>query len=367
MAGMNLRRRTRIALAGAGALVASMSVGCQGGGTQFASPFSPYRDSQVAPVHAPASPAFAQVQAGQNLPVGGQMMAQRNGMPAMPGQPIAPPQPMMVQQPIVGSGGMVYPIGYNPAMQSQMPAQQQHLANGMPVHPMMPQMQGQMPGQMLPQYQSQIQPQMPGQLQVVQGQPLQMNNAPPLPAGSSGQVQVSVIQGPNGPQYVYTEIVNSPNAPLGNGIPTSNNVAPYPTPAPASGSANGSPGAAPTFEAPLPNLVPAPAMPSSNGTQSTLSTPMTFVPAESNGVRPPETLPPAVSLAPAGHTGASLPGIPSANSAGPGGQIGSFPISPVKHTNPPVPTAPRLPTPNPANTSSDDDITSAPIFLPTAK
>ncbi len=72
---------------GAGALAAGLLSGCQGMGTQLVGPAG----GRAEPVHgtgmAPASPAFAQVAAGQALPANA------------------------ARAPINGSGGIVYPVG----------------------------------------------------------------------------------------------------------------------------------------------------------------------------------------------------------------------------------------------------------------
>jgi hypothetical protein len=317
------RRPMRLMFAGA---VAVFGAGCQAGSTQFASPFG-YRDTMT-PSTVPASPAFAQVAAGQHLPVGA--MAQRPGM--MQGYQ---PQGMIAGgPPIVGSGGMVYPVGYLPSTsQPQMPMMAGH--QPMMNHAMQP-MQQPMMQQTMQQptmQQGQMHPQMMGSM------PVHPHMAGMLPVQSQSpapsQPQVTVVQGPNGPQYVYTEVVSSPTAPHGAGLPT----------APA--------GNTTTFEVPLPNTIPAPALPAS----ATVPSP-SFAPSESTSVRPPEMLPPLDPIGKAPTNGAMLPATVPVHSPA----LGTFPATPASNAT--IPVGAKLPAPKPA---TDDDIPPAPVFIPSGK
>ena len=294
------RKWNRGVLAGAGLCLSALA-GCQAPGTQFASPFAgTAMDHPNAPAMMPASPAFSRVQAGQNLPMMApqQMMAPGypQGMPSvqmgmpMPGYPQGMAQQQ--QQPMMGSGGMVYPVGFQQAQ---------------------PQMQ------MAPQYQQQTFAPPPGPAMVYTPAPTAPVTQAPPPVVTGAQPGVQVIQGPNGPITVTTEIFDQP--------PTAGNAA---SPPPAqSGNV--------TFNAPAPVTIPAPEY--------------TALPPAS---RPPEPLPPALGKAPAGP---SLPGLT------PPAGLGNYPAVPVGHQHIAPPAAPvKLPAAVGAP-SVDDDIPAAPVFL----
>lgn len=186
----------RILLAGAALAIASLS-GCQGGGTQFANPFSSREVAQpnAMPGMMPASPAFSRVQAGQNMAMmapgypQGQPMMMAPGYPQ--GQPMMVPQQgqpmMMAQQPIVGSGGMVYPVGYQ---------------QGQPM--MMQPAPGMAPGMAYPPSAGPAAVYTPNAPVMQAPPPVMPNNPQPTQPG------VTTIQGPNGPITVTTEVFDQP-------------------------------------------------------------------------------------------------------------------------------------------------------------
>ena len=289
------RKWKRGMLAGAGLCLSGL-VGCQAPGTQFASPFAGAQamDHPNMPAMMPASPAFSRVQAGQNLPMMQPgMMAPQTQMQmvypqGMPQMQMGYPQGMVQQsqpQPVMGSGGWVYPVGY------QQPGMMQ------------PQMQ------MAPQYPPQYPQQYPPQTFAPPPGPATLYTpAAAVTPAPAPQPNVSVIQGPNGPITVTTELFDQPP--------------------PAQGGA-------PTFNAPAPYTVPMPDAPA-------------LPPAS----RAPEPLPPALGKAPAGPT---LPGLTA-----PAG-LGAYPAVPVGHQQIVAPPA-KLPAPAGAP-SAEDDIPSAPVFL----
>ena len=336
-----IKRNGRTILAGMGMCLASLT-GCQSAGPQFASPWAARQYDQPNAIAGmmPTSPAFSRVQAGQNLPVMQQgMMTQQGMMPqqqmmAGPGYPqgMMPQQQMMAQQPVMGSGGMVYPVGYQQGGQPMMAGPGQVMPN----QPMMNQ-QGMT---YIPQ---------PGPA-TVYTPAAPVTQAPPVtPAPQPG---VTVTQGPNGPITVTTEIFEQP--PTTPGQPGQVNFTPVmpagqpaqvTMPAPSgpvmpAGQPSSLP--APTFNVPVPYTVPLPEAPN----------------LPSVG-RPPEMLPNTVGKTP---TGPSLPGF---NFNAPAG-LGNYPAVPVGHQQVAPPPALKLPPPGaPAGpTAPDDDISSAPIFLP---
>lgn len=199
-------------------------------------------------------------------------------------------------------------------MPQQMMAQQPVMGSGGMVYPVSYQQPGQPPMMMAPPMQQQIMA------------PQQINYAPPpgsatlyTPAAPVTQAPpvvpaapvpgVTVTQGPNGPITVTTEILDQP--------PT---AAPQPS--------------GPTFNAPAPYVVPAPEAP-------------TLAPVS----RTPDLLPNSLGK---GASGPSLPGLQ------PPPGLGAYPAIPVGHQHVTPPT--RLPAPT--GPTSEDDIPSAPVFLP---
>ena len=320
-----IKRGGRTILAGAGLCLASLT-GCQNAGTQFANPWAsrPMEQPNAMAAMMPTSPAFSRVQAGQNLPVmqSGMMPQQQmmvgQGYPQqgmMPQQQMMAQQPMM-PQPVMGSGGMVYPVGYQP---------------GQP--PMMGQPQQQ---QMMPQQGMTYIPQ-PGPATVYTPN-APVTQAPPImPAPQPG---VSVTQGPNGPITVTTEVFEQPPPTTGGNSPASVSYPPSMVNTPV-GQPTAQPGSpsAPTFIAPPPYTVPFPDAPNLPPVGKT-----------------PELLPNTVGKAP---TGPALPGMNT-----PAG-LGNYPAVPVGHQTI-VPPPAKLPTPTgpAAPASPEDDIPAAPIFVP---
>jgi hypothetical protein len=280
----------------------------------------------------PMSPAYAQINAGRNLPMtpasGGMMMSSTGSMAMMPSN-----QMIASGQPIMGSGGMVYPVGYSPA-------------GPMPMH------SGTMP---IP---TTVVQSMPTPAAV----PTMMSSSSAMPAGTvvpapaaptgNGQQTLLLIQGPNGPQYVISEVISStplsttPGAPITVPAPgTVITTAPVTT-APAEPMSTpptvtipapeASVPAAPTFVAPPPVTVPMPSM------NPTASPEISF--------KAPATLPQTVA-----GTKPTGPVLPATGTTGP--SLGSFPAAPAMTPA----SGPRLPT---ASSVTDDDIPSAPVFLP---
>lgn len=317
-----IKRGGRTILAGAGLCLASMT-GCQSAGTQFAGPWNATHPSEQPNAMVgmmPSSPAFSRVQAGQNLPMmqsgmmQPQMMAGQGFQPGMMQPQMMTQQPMM-GQPIMGSGGMVYPVNYQPGQQ-----------------PMMSQPQQMMPQQGMT-YIPQPQPSNPAIIYppsnpVVQG-------APNLPAPQPG---VTVTQGPNGPITVTTEIIDQPPTGTNPGSPV---TLPPTMVTPAGLPAGGQPATLPppTFNAPAPYTVPLPEAPN-------------LAPVG----RTPELLPTGVSKTP---TGPTLPGL------NPPAGLGNYPAVPVGHqVIAPPPTKLPSPTGPAAPAVPEDDIPAAPIFVP---
>lgn len=290
-------RWTRQTLAGVGFLAAGLLTGCQttpqvirGDGTTSAPMVN--------------SPAFAQVAAGQHLPVNGPgMVAGR-----------APNQPLMAGQPVVGSGGAVYPVNYTGQPTHGVP--QPHMVAA-PMQPM----------------------------------PMPAPLTQPAP---TGQI-VGVVQTPTGPQYVYAEapapapvtpipaVTHTP--PVMIGAPATVPMAP-PMIAPAPAYAP-PPSATPTFVAPPPTTIPLPVLQAPPPT-------VTTTPAEVPSFKAPEMIPPSVGMKPLGVT---LPVPGSTNPA-----LGSYPGVPVLQTPTTIQAGARLPVP--AGKPVDDDIPDAPIFVP---
>jgi len=330
-----IKRGGRTMLAGAGLCLASLT-GCQNAGTQFANPWAarPMEQPNAMVGMMPASPAFSRVQAGQNLPLTQPGMMQPGMMPQQqvmagqgyPQQGMMPQQQMMTQQmmpqPVMGSGGMVYPVGYQPGQ------------------PMM----GQPQQQMMPQQGMTYVPQ-PGPATVYTPN-APVTQAPPImPAPQPApQAGVSVTQGPNGPITVTTEIFEQPppatgaNAPATVSYPPSMTGTPVMQPGVQLGTQS-SPSSAPTFIAPPPYTVPLPEAPNLQPVG-----------------RAPELLPNTVGKTP---TGPALPGLNQ-----PAG-LGNYPAVPVGHQTV-VPPPTKLPTPTgpAAPAAPEDEIPSAPIFVP---
>jgi len=322
--GMLTLRRTAL-LAGAAAGLLS---GCQTAGSQFANPGVARGDGSTATVV--TSPAFAQVAAGQNLvPVShptvmpGRIPMSAAGQPQMmlSSVPTFTGQPMVVGPAVMGSGGLVYPVAYVPAgSQPMMTTQVMSSSAGT----------------------------------VATSQPVMMSSVPVMPAaGTAGQPTLSVVHGPNGLQYVITEVVGpappasaATAAPAALPQPAPASVAPAPeavAPAPAIEF----PAEPPTFRAPPPTSIPLPPIPPA-------PTPLPATgPPEAAAPMAPAPLPPAVGAKP--PTGAVLP---ASNVSGP--SLGSFPPVPTV-TLPPAPAAAKLP---PATGVADDDIPPAPVFVP---
>jgi hypothetical protein len=331
---LKVRRRAFLA---AGAFAAATLAGCQSG-QQFARPGVAHGDTGPAA----NSPAFAQIEKGQNL-AGGRMSApMTNGMAATSPGMTMPQYQMAAGQPMMGSGGMVQPIAYSSA--GPMPMQSMPMQS-MPMQTMQMQTMPMMQPQMM--YQQQTMP-------TVAAQPTYM-----------------VVNGPNGPQYMLVppEMMASmtpataPTTPMmpmmpmmttmvGTPAPTMSAVVPVanPTPtmipaAPPTGTIAApepmpSPPPAPTFTAPPMTSVPLPAMPA-------LPTPADATP------KIPDPLPKSVSAKP--PTG---PALPTPEPAGP--SLGSFQSAPTISGPPAV----KLP---PARNAIDDDIPPAPSFLPPSR
>lgn len=303
-------------MAGVGLLLTGLLTGCQGG------PQIMRGDGTNVPMAGTPtvnSPAFAQVAAGQNLPMGA--------------APIAANRPLMAGQPVVGSGGAVYPVNYGGQPQPTLVA-------GQPMQPMMV-------GQPMPQPQPQPQP------------------MPAAPVAGQTQQIVGVVQTPNGPQYVYAE---APPPAMPTPVMPTTTTLPTTTPPVTIAAPGGVPSAPvttntvpnytapvghPTFVAPPPTTIPLPNLHIPN---PTLPSGANFAPSETSGARSPEPLPTTVTVKPSGVT---LPnGLPTNQT------LGNFPAVPVT-SNPVVPAGGvRLPTPS---KPIDDDIPDAPIFLPGPK
>jgi hypothetical protein len=321
---LTVRRRSLLAGAAAGLLC-----GCQSAGTQFATPGVARGDMAIGSSgQVVTSPAFAQIAAGQHI-------AARSPMPAC-GQPMVlssvpayTGQPVIVGPPVMGSGGLVYPVAYVPA--SQLPA-------GTPT--------------VTPSAMAAVPQAMPANT-MVQSQPVMLSSVPVLPAaGTTGQPVVTVVNGPNGPQYVITtEVMGSaPPAPSPTPVVTVP-VAPAPVPAaPVPEVTTPAPivepsGDPPTLTAPPPASVPLPPIPPA-------PTPLPAAgPSEPATPKTPAPLPPTVSSKPPNG-----PVLPTAHAAPP--SLGSFP--PVPATSPPA-AAPKLPPPTGV---TDDEIPAAPVFIP---
>jgi hypothetical protein len=325
---LTVRRRSLLAGAAAGLLC-----GCQSTGTQFATPGVARGDMMLgSPGQVVTSPAFAQIAAGQQIaarmptPAAGQPMMM-SAVPTYTGQPV------IVGPPVMGSGGLVYPVAYVPA--SQLPA-------GTPT-------------MMTSSSMAAVPQAMPANT-VVQSQPVMLSSVPVMPAaGTTGQPVITVVNGPNGPQYVITtEVMGSaPPAPPAASAPVVTvPAAPAPVPAPpAPEVSTPAPivepsGDAPTFTAPPPASVPMPPIPPAP----------TPLPAGSSAGEPaapktPASLPPTVGVKPPNG-----PVLPAAHAAPP--SLGSFP--PVPTTTPPA-TAPKLPPPTGV---ADEEIPAAPVFIP---
>ena len=324
---ISIKRRAGRLLAGGGLLAAGLLSGCQGAGTQLVGTWGGRGDSTAAPATMPASPAFAQAAAGQGLPAGSQvMMANRPGQPGM--MPVG--QPIMTQQGFVGPGTLGYPVGYAPAA-------------GMPQQMMM-----------VPQ----PQPMMMSAPPMMAG-PVMSSPTPTLSWGTptpGATPTVSIVQGPNGPQYVITEVFNSP--PVGQPAFT---VVPTPTPAQVPIPAPiplpvqmpvpvvySTPPGNPTFNPPPPETIALPTPPA-------MPAPSPAPPAP---ILAPEVLPPTVSSAKPPTSGAVLP---ASSVTGP--SLGAFPAVPM--ATPPT-AGPKLPAPS--KTATDDDfIPPAPVFVPVGR
>jgi hypothetical protein len=329
------KRFMRRSLAAAGVLTAGLLSGCQTGGANYAHTGVARGDAAGS---MPTSPAFAQINAGRNLPMtpatGGMMMSSNGSMAAMPSNPM-----VASGQPVMGSGGMVYPVSYSPTGPTSM-------HNGtMPIPTTVVQ-----------------------QMPTPTAAPAMMSSGSAMPAGTmiptpaaptgNGQQTLLLIQGPNGPQYVISEVISSTPLPAAGGTsvavpqpgtvittgpvtmsaPTETISAPQPTSAPAPAPEPVAP-AAPTFAPPPPVNVP---MPSMNPT----------APPEIS-FKAPATLPQTVSAnKPTG------PVLPVSGTTGP--SLGSYPAAPTM-----TPTSgPRLPA---ASGVSDDEIPAAPVFLPSGR
>ena len=343
---MRALRGRRMALAAAGLLVAGALTGCRNGGAPFA--YSGVARGDIG--MAPTSPAFAQVAAGQRMaadPKGHVTFVTSSPVPAGSTEMMAPGTPltMMSGQPIVGSGGVVYPVGYTQSGQIIMAAP----AMNMPVHHMSA------PTMSMPTPSG---PTMP----TVSAPAVTMPTSVPT-SGTSGQPMLLLIQGPNGPQYVIAEVLGAAPTAAAPIIPAPTPAAPAPiippptvmpaaAPAPASSGTpfpattpvtlpaipNPEPAATPTFDPPPPVNVSAPMLP-----------PIPPAPTDS-GKKAPDRLPPGVNAKP--PAGPVLPVVHA-----PEPMLGTFPAAPAKV---PAPTT-KLPS---ATGAVEGDIPPAPIFVP---
>lgn len=221
----------------------------------------------------------------------------------------------------------------------------------------------------------------------IHGIPVTMTTGTPtMPApGTPSTPTLMLIQGPNGPQYVITEVYSvvplpTPGAPqppmmlMPAPMPTPAPAAPTPPPAPMAMAAPSAPApmvvapSAPVIpaSAPMPELAPAPPVapvaipPAEPATPVTPAPPPTPAPipdpvppaAPTFSAPPPATIPPP---SPTGGVGMKSPDpLPRTVSMKPAGGDSA------------VTTAggPKLP---PAGAAIDDDIPAAPVFLPVAK
>ncbi|MCX7664173.1 MAG: hypothetical protein N2112_01355 [Gemmataceae bacterium] len=246
---MFIRRlvRTPLSWVSGCALLTSLSTGCHmAPGTPLIAPANDRAIYGGGPpaVAVPPSPAFNNVAQGMNLPTGtnAQGLAQR---------------PVPMGPPIIGSGGAVVPVGYQP-----LPAQPVAYPQGYP--------QGYVP--VLPQYQPMVHPQHMQPQPVVAPQMMQPTGTGVVPA--SGQPQIQIIQTPQGPQYIIVE--GSPSTPSNTAPTTPSTSTTNPqtnsTTTPATGPSNPegtpvshttpvAPAGNPTLTAPAPNFAPAPSLP----------------------------------------------------------------------------------------------------------
>jgi hypothetical protein len=333
------RVRRRAVLAAAGLLAAGALTGCKAGGMPFA--YAGVARGDVGCV--PASPALAHAAAGQHMDLkfvpgapttilpscpgvpGGDGMT----MTASPGAPMAS-APLPPGPPVVGSGGLVYPVGSAPTTGQVTPASA--------------------PGPSLPS---------PGMSTVAAPAPAVMpfQSVPTMVAQSGaslptynpsavGQQMILLVNGPNGPQYVIAEVMGSAPAPVPAMpmpvTPAASTMPAAPTAmntpmTPATFATAPEPLPAPTFTAPPPAAIPMPALPPA---------PAPAVVPVDMGAKAPDAKPPAGPVLPASGTSA-----PS---------LGSFPP-------PPAPgqfRAAKLPA---ATGVTDDDIPAAPAFVPAPK
>jgi hypothetical protein len=350
-------------LAAAGLLAAGALTGCQSG--------APYAHTGVARGdmgYVATSPAFAQVAAGHRLaadPKGAVTLLASSPMSSGQHELVAPgthlAMTQMTGQPVVGSGGVVFPIGYVHAAGQVM-----------------------MPGSTTPGT-SMSMPASSSTMTMASPQPMMMSSHPmpaiPPAAGATGQQMLLLVQGPNGPQYLIAEVLGqpmmampapatapmvmpapgivpaaAPPAPSSPATPTTGTTpfaAAAPLPAPVVAPPAATPvlpelppttpapdtAPAPTFNPPPPTAIPLPPLPPP--------------PAPDAGVKAPDPLPPGVSgKPPAG------PVLPVKHAPEP--SLGTFPTPP---TPSPTPSA-KLP---PATGAVEGDIPEAPIFLPVGR
>jgi hypothetical protein len=236
-------KRLRRAAMAAGAVAAAGLAGCQSAGTHFA-------QGGVARGETYAnSSAVAQKQSSQQMMIApgtasGQTMMTA-GQPGMmiPGQPLPANQTMMMSgPPMVGSGGTVYPVNYTPAAG--------------------PQMMQVMPTNFTP-------PTMPGPAMMQTQQ--QVTATLPVTPGAIGQPTIMLVNGPNGPQYVITEMVSQSPAPTGA------QMIPAPTMAASTTFTPAMP--APVMPAPTMPTMPAPAMPAPIMPAATTPAPVVSAPS----------------------------------------------------------------------------------------
>jgi hypothetical protein len=330
-----------VALAAAGLLAAGALTGCRNGATPFA--YSGVARGDIG--MAPTSPAFAQVAAGQRLAADpkGHVTYMTSPMPAGSTEMMAPGTPLtmtqMTGQPIVGSGGVVYPVGYTHGGQMIMAAPTTGMQQ---VHTM-------------PMTPTQTGPVMPTSAPQPTGMPTGAATF-----GPGGQMLL-MIQGPNGPQYAIAEVLGPVTAAPQPMMPAPAPAAPtavvpppivMPAAAPAMTS-SGTPFAAttpppampvpepvvaPTIEPPVPASVAAPILP-----------PIPPAPSDT-GKKAPDPLPPGVNVKP--PAGPVLPVVHA-----PEPMLGTFPAAPSKAPS----RTSKLP---PATGAVEGDIPAAPIFVP---